>query len=331
MATGDFETRGIARRPAFELLEGYIMCSVLAALDEAGTLSTLIERGLTAAEVGGNEQLARDTLYYLVDRGVVMPDDGRYVLTHYGHELVRDKGYVLWIAGGFGEPFLRFGELVHGTHRYGHDIVRDGRIVAVSSADLGLEDLKPYVHRLLSEIDYKRVIDLGCGNARNLIGMCGLKGAEGIGVDISPEAVAEARGEVGKDGLQDRIEIHQADASDAQALPRLEEVDLLVGFFFMHEVLGKGYEAFIEFLRGVAARLPIGAHIMAAEVLPPERDRACPETFTPEFTLIHALMGQGLLSEQGWCQAFREGGFEIKKTVRPNIPGGLLLLAQRTA
>ncbi|MBC3840154.1 methyltransferase domain-containing protein [Streptacidiphilus sp. 4-A2] len=330
MAKGDFELRGMPRRPAFDLLEGYIMCSVLASLDDAGTLELLAERGITIDEVGGNHQLARDTVLYLADRGVVAPDGDRYQLTHYGKELLRDKGYIYWIAGGFGEPFWRFKELVAGTHHYGHDIVRDGRIVAISSADLGLEDIKPYVHSLLSEIDYTRAADLGCGNARNLIGICGIKGAEGVGVDISPEAVAEARQEVAKAGLEGKIQIYEADASDASALPRLEEVDLLVGFFFMHEVLGQGLDAFIEFLRGVAARLPIGAHVLAAEVLPPERDRAYPEAFTPEFTLIHALMGQGLLSEEGWCDAFRKGGFEIKKTIRPNIPGGLLLLAQRT-
>jgi SAM-dependent methyltransferase len=331
MAIGDFERRGMPRRPAFDLLEGYIMCSVLAALDDAGTLAKLADRGVTIQEVGGNAQLARDTVLYLADRGVIAPDGDRYQLTHYGRELVRDKGYILWIAGGFGEPFRRFGELVAGTHHYGTDISRDGRIVAVSSADLGMEDLRPYVHSILSEIEYKRAADLGCGNARNLIGICAIKNAEGIGVDISPAAVAEARRELEKDGLTDRIEVYEADASDAAALPRLEEVDLVVGFFFMHEVLGKGLNAFIEFLRGMAARLPIGAHVLAAEVLPPERDRACPETFTPEFTLIHALMGQGLLSEEGWCEAFRAGGFEVKRTVHPNIPGGLLLLAQRTA
>jgi SAM-dependent methyltransferase len=329
MAVGDFEKRGMPRRPAFDLLEGYVMCSVLASLDDAGTLSALAEHGLTVDEVGGNRQLARDTLLYLVDRGVVAPDGERYRLTGYGHELLHDKGFVSWIAGGFAEPFKRFKDLVAGTHHYGSDIVRDGRIVAVSSADLGMDNLRPYVHEILSGIEYKRAADLGCGNARNLIGICAIKNAEGVGVDISPEAVEQARLELAKDGLTDQIEIYEADASDAAALPRLEEVDLVVGFFFMHEVLGQGLEAFIAFLRGMAARLPAGAHVLAAEVLPPERDRAAPETFTPEFTLIHALMGQGLLSEQGWCDAFRAGGFEIEKTVRPNIPGGLLLLARR--
>ncbi len=331
MAKGDYETKGVPRRPAFDLLQGYILCSVLASLDDAGVLDTLEERGLRVEDVGGNAQLSRDTLYYLVDRGIVAPDSGLYRLTPYGTELLADRGYVYWIAGGFGEPFWRFGQLVAGTHKYGHDIVRDGRIVAVSSADLGRDDLRPYVHSVLSRIEYKKAADFGCGNARNLIGICGIKNAEGLGVDISPEAIGEARQEVEKAGLGQSITVVEADASDAAAIPELESVDLIVGFFFMHEVLEKGLEAFVAYLQGLHRRLPVGAHILAAEVTPPERDRAGAETFTPEFTLIHALMGQGLLSEEGWRDAFVRGGFEIKETIRPNIPGGLLLLAQKTA
>ncbi|MFI6461708.1 class I SAM-dependent methyltransferase [Streptomyces sp. NPDC050528] len=330
MAKGDYETKGVPRRPAFDLVQGYILCSVLAALDDAGVLQTLEEKGVRIEDVGGNGQLARDTVHYLVDRGVVVPEGDLYHLSPYGVELLRDRGYIYWIAGGFGEPFWRFGELLAGTHRYGADISRDGRIVAVSSAQLGRDDLKPYVHSVLGEIDYTKAADFGCGNARNLIGICQLKGARGLGVDISPDAIAEARREVEKTGLGDTIDVVEADASDAAAIPDLESVDLVVGFFFMHEVLEKGLDAYIDYLRVLHRRLPVGAHVLAAEVLPPERDRAGAETFTPEFTLIHALMGQGLLGENGWRDAFEQGGFTVRKTVRPNIPGGLLLLAQKT-
>lgn len=331
MAISDFSTRGMPRRPAFELLQGYVLCSVLAGLDDLGVLDTLEEKGLRIEDVGGNTQLARDTLYYLVDRGVVVPDGDVYRISHFGEELLRDRGYIFWMAGGFGEPFRRFGQLVSGTHQYGKDISRDGRIVAVSSADLGAEDIRPYLNTLLGEIEYTKAADFGCGNARNLIGICKAKGAAGLGVDISPEAIAEAKVEIAAAGMADRITVVEADASDAYAIPDLETVDLVVGFFFMHEVLGKGLDAFIDFLRGLYARLPAGAHILAAEVLPPERDRAYPEIFTPEFTLIHALMGQGLLNEEGWCDAFRTAGFEIAKTVKMNIPSGLLLLARKPA
>jgi hypothetical protein len=331
MADHDFETRGVPRRPAFDLLQGYILCSVLASLDDAGVLRTLVDKGLRVEDVGGNWQLARDTVYYLVDRGVLAPDGDTYRLTHFGAEVVRDHGYIMWIAGGFGEPFLRFGELVAGTHAYGRDISRDGRLVAVSSADLGREDLKPYVAALLKEIRFTRAADFGCGNARNLMEICQANDADGLGVDISPAAVAQARQEIDRGNRGDRITVVEADASDVSTIAGLETVDLVVGFFFMHEVLAKGLDAFIEYLRSLARRLPAGAHVLAAEVTPPDRDTACPEVFTPEFTLIHAMMGQGLLSREGWCDAFVKGGFTVRRTVRPNIPGGLLILAQKTA
>jgi SAM-dependent methyltransferase len=321
--------RGTPRRAVFDLLQGYVLCSVLASLDNAGVLVRLQDTGLRVEDVGGNRQLARDTLYYLADRGLVVPDGDLFQLTPFGEELLRDKGFILWVAGGFGLPFVRFGDLVAGTHHYGRDISRDGRLVAVSSADLGMDNLRPYVMSVLSEISVRKVADFGCGNARNLIGICRACDADGLGVDISPEAIAEANQEVDREGLGDRITLTLADASDPAAIPGLETVDLIVGFFFMHEVLGKGLDAFIEFLRGLAARLPSGAYVLAAEVEPPFRDRAAQEVFTPEFTLIHAMMGQGLLTEEGWSDAFRKGGFEIRRTVRPHIPGGLLLLAQK--
>jgi len=322
-------TRGTPRRDAYEYIQGYVLCSVIAGLDEMGVLDQLRENGLSPDQLGGNRFLAASTLRYLSDRGIVHPDGDVYRVTQYGAELLGDSGYIFWVAGGFGFPFHRFASLASGKSAYGKDVSRDGRLVAIASAELGREDLKPYVEELLTGIEFKRAADFGCGNARNLIGICRAAGAEGLGVDISPEAIAEARLEVGREGLEDRIQVVEADASDASGIPGLESVDLIVGFFFMHEVLEKGRDEFVRYLCSLADRLPDGAHVLAAEVTPPVRDRAAQEVFTPEFTLIHAMMGQGLLSEEGWCQAFREGGFAIERTVHPHIPGGLLLLARK--
>lgn len=327
--TGISGPRGVPRRQAFEFIQGYVLCSVLAALDEAGVLETLAADGITEEQIGGNPYLSRATVLYLIDRGIIRPDGGVYHSTPFGAELLRDCGYIFWVAGGFSFPFHRFGRLLAGTEAYGKEVSRDGRLVAIASAELGKGDLKPYVDEILRDIEFKRAADFGCGNARNLIGICRLADANGLGVDISPDALAEARLELDRAGLAERVQVVQADASDVPGIPGLETVDLIVGFFFMHEVLAKGRDEFVAYLRALADRLPSGAHVLAAEVTPPERDRACQETFTPEFTLIHAMMGQGLLSEQEWCEAFREGGFAIRRTVHPHIPGGLLLLAQK--
>lgn len=322
-------SRGTPRRDAYEFIQGYVLCSVIAALDEMGVLETLREKGLSPGELGGNRFLSEATLKYLSDRGIVYPDGDTYRTTQYGAELLGDSGYIFWVAGGFGFPFHRFAGLASGSAAYGKEVTRDGRLVAIASAELGREDLKPYIDSILQGIEFTKAADFGCGNARNLIGICRNAGAAGLGVDISPDAIAEARLEVDREGLADRIQLVETDASDVSGIPDLETVDLIVAFFFMHEVLEKGRDQFVRYLRSLSARLPDGAHVLAAEVTPPVRDRASQETFTPEFTLIHAMMGQGLLSEQEWCQAFREGGFAIERTVHPHIPGGLVILARK--
>jgi cyclopropane fatty-acyl-phospholipid synthase-like methyltransferase len=321
----------VRQRPAFKLLHGYILCSVLAAMEDARMLEKLQENGIRADQIGGNGMLAERTLLYLSQRGIVELVADRYQLTPFGAAVIRDRGHISWIAGGFGEPFRRFGELLRGTAKYGSDIVRDGRIVAVSSHTLGKEDLQPYVMSLLQEIPFDRVADLGCGSARFLINLCRERGTGGVGVDIDQDACKEAETELAAADLADKVTIIEADASDASAIPELASVQLVVSFFFLHEVLGKGYDALINFLRDLSAMLPAGAHVLAAELAPQADDRANEQVYAPEFSLIHALMGQDLLGEEGWSEAFAKGGFVVRRIIEPNIPRGLLILAQKVS
>jgi SAM-dependent methyltransferase len=55
------------------------------------------------------------------------------------------------------------------------------------------------------------VYDLGCGDGRILIAAARRFGARGVGVDIDPERVREARAKVAAHRLAGRIEIRQGD------------------------------------------------------------------------------------------------------------------------
>jgi SAM-dependent methyltransferase len=316
-------------RPAFDLVQAYTLCSVFASLDMSGVLERLEEKGVRAGDLGPDETLAAATLRYLAVRGIVTETDGVHTLTSVGKALYRDRGYLMWLNGGYGEPLRIFGDFATGALRYGRDLTRDGRWVAVGSALLGRQDVVPEVTQLIGRVDYRRVVDLGCGNAHFLIKLVSeADGSSGVGVDISPEACEEANLEIRAAHLEDRLEVACADAADPAAIPDLEHTELVVTFFFLHEVLGQGYDALVGYLRGLGDRLPKGAHILTAEVTPPDEDAASAEPFSPEFTLVHALMRQTLLSEAGWRQAFGDAGFEVTETLRPNMPGGLLVLAR---
>lgn len=72
---------------------------------------------------------------------------------------------------------------------------------------------QPVVDRMLEVAKIKAsdvVYDLGCGDARSLITAAERFGARGVGFDIDPRMVAEARENVRRHGVQSLVRIEQA-------------------------------------------------------------------------------------------------------------------------
>lgn len=76
---------------------------------------------------------------------------------------------------------------------------------------------------LLNLQDGEVLVDLGCGDARNLIKACSMANITGIGYEILPEAITDAKANIKKAGLENRIEIRtdnffEADISSVHVL-----------------------------------------------------------------------------------------------------------------
>ena len=322
-------------RPAFELFEGYALASVLASLEMAGVLSDLEDGGMTAAKVAdrGEDEAALLTasLRYLAHRGMVAEDDaGTFTLTEEGAAVCADRGYLVWLVGGYGEPLRRLDAFLAHGKRYGVDYPRDGRWVADGAAILGKKDVVPDAMRLLERLSFDNVLDLGCGNARFLISVCQRFGAGGIGVDLSPAACAQAEKAVAEAGLEDRITVVLGDAGDLAGIETIGDVQLVVTFFLLHEILAGGRDVLVGYLAGMSKALPPGANLLIAEVEPPTGDGGPDQPFTPEFTYVHAMMRQVLLGPDDWSAVLREGGFTVREVLRTTMPGCILLLAENT-
>ncbi len=324
-------TPGSTRAAAFEYMRGHVLCAVLAALGQIGVLDLLATRGLRPADLGANDFLATATLRYLAERGVVRVDGEVHRLTPAGRALYDDRGYLIWLSGGYGAALHGFGQLLTGEQKFGSDIDRDVRWVAVGTALASAKDLRPHVAEVVREVAFERVADIGCGNGHFLVELCRTAGVAGIGVDISPDACAEARRGVTAAELDDRVEIVQADAVDLDAVPGLEDVQLVVTFFFLHEVLEHGRAVLVEYLSGLLRRLPPGAHLLTAEICPPESGEGTLEPVTPEYALTQALMEQNLLPEREWLRVFEDAGFLITRVVRADLPGARVILARKPA
>ena len=55
------------------------------------------------------------------------------------------------------------------------------------------------------------VLDLGCGDGRLVTGAAKKYGCRGVGFDIDPERVKEARAKVIEEGVEDLVRITEAD------------------------------------------------------------------------------------------------------------------------
>lgn len=72
----------------------------------------------------------------------------------------------------------------------------------------------PVIHRMLTmaKVGPKDVVyDLGCGDGRIVIAAARDFGARAVGIDIDPQRVAEARANVKRAGVEDKVEIRQGD------------------------------------------------------------------------------------------------------------------------
>jgi SAM-dependent methyltransferase len=70
------------------------------------------------------------------------------------------------------------------------------------------------VDAMLALADVKKediVYDLGCGDGRVVVTAAKEKGSRGVGIDIDPERINEAKENAEKAGVADRVEIRQED------------------------------------------------------------------------------------------------------------------------
>lgn len=98
--------------------------------------------------------------------------------------------------------------------------VRRPDVSFVPIADDAIDDMLAMAHIGPGDL----VCELGCGDARLLVAAATRHGCRGLGVDVDPLRVAEARDNVRRAGLADRVRIEEADMFQLD----LGEVDVLL-------------------------------------------------------------------------------------------------------
>jgi ubiquinone/menaquinone biosynthesis C-methylase UbiE len=221
-----------------------------------------------------------------------------------------------YLSLGYENVLYNLEDLVRGKVKYGVDIVRDGKFVALGSGLASKHFYFPLVVEHLRKGGYKRVLDIGCGDGEFVQLVCQtLPGVSGVGFDLSPEAIAAGQQRLKSLSMNGRIALHVGDAFRiGEMRDRLKGVDAATIFLVLHEFCGgNNNERAVAFLRAFREALP-GVPFHIIETLRPtaEQMRSSPGPAI-EYFLFHDLSGQTPVCRDTWKSIFREAGFSSVK------------------
>ena len=316
-------------------LRGRFLVPVLSALAELDLLKPMQSGSfrLDDFESIPNRHVLRALIDYLESVGLLEFDNvfEAWSTTELGESMFRRAGAAL-ILESYQDYFDRLPELLTSDHA---TATCDRRKNVLGSGSLHQRKFFPPALEILSDLQPDTVIDLGCGDGTFLsLAMDRLPQANAIGVDLSEVAIAEA-----ETRLTGRpVNFTTCDASKidewSRVVPRSHR-PVVVMWFVLHEFAQKQTDIAVDFFKRLHAVMP-QCHVLLGEVVahrPNDLAAAKLDSAMPEFSLFHALSGQGLLS---WNQleelrdsipfhVAAEHRIDAIKTDHGSVPGNLIL------
>lgn len=146
------------------------------------------------------------------------------------------------------------------------------------------------VGKLLNLSPGKQVIDFGCGYGEALALWALEYGIEGVGIDIRPHACKRAEERISSLGLQGKIEIICANASEYSFTPGSYDVAACIGATFIWDGFGPTLRAMKEAIR-IDGKLAVGEAYWQSNLVPSEYARN--EAIHSEYELLQISRSEG--------------------------------------
>ena len=251
----------------------------------------------------------------LFERGYFTKEGSRFGLDSGGRFLVETDLVRGWFDLAYGyEPVLnKMEDLLRRKSTYGQEVVRDGRHVAIGSGWASMDFYFPLVAEVVRRAGYKKVLDIGCGDATFLAYLCDqIPGLQGVGVDLTPEAITAGHELLADRGLQDRISLYVGNALEIGRLKtELKGVDAAATFFVLHELCDThDNPRAVQFLSSFRETLPgVPLHVIET-IRPPAEELRRRPGMAIEYFLFHDLSLQKPIGRDAWKKAFSDAGFE---------------------
>lgn len=239
-------------------------------------------------------------LRFLVTQGLLVEEPNEtFRLTPKGTAAVSPTSLAAlrFYIGGYGHLMTQGRDLLEKKITYGREVTRDSFYVASGTKlnTASFMDMIPLA--VLAQKGVKKLADLGCGSGQFLIEW--VKGGadrSGVGIDLAPEAIEDARRNAEAQGVADRLKFHVGDAFDNEANYKyLKDVDVIFSFAMEHEGLRDGEGAVLSHIDAMAQRFPGKRYLLGEPMLHMSVADGL-------FYWIHVLSLQGIpRNVPGWC------------------------------
>ena len=261
---------------------------------ESGVLDALAAGPATASELArelhlADEKLLTALLRVAASTGLLRADGEQWRLTDHGRAAIDDdlvRATYLAFPGFHTALYRELGtQLAGGSPR--RDVIEQGELIARLSG--GFEPLVLGVlTRAVRERAPRRVLDVGCGKALELVAMLeAAPVASGVGIDVDAGAVELAGRTLAERGLTDRAEVVHTDVRAAAGLGAPFDFALLANVLYYLPMAER-----VDLLRDVAALMAPGGTLFVTTTV------AAPQFFSRHFDLLlQAQEGQMELSD----------------------------------
>lgn len=321
-----------------QAFNGYLAAQIIFALDRLGLLDALeqgpVEAARFACSNGTDARLLCELLRAAERCGYLEVRADRAILTAAGREAARMRGYFTWAVGGYARMLADTAAMVSGEHRFDRDIFRDEAMVALGSGQNDRALMSAILDDALAKLDFTLIADLGSGTAARLCRIAGARdGMRGVGLDISAAATQLAQTTIKRAKLGERVQALQTDVLDVVSRrrydPLLAEVDTVMSFFLLHDLLADPTIRPQVFPRLREALPQCGTFLLADTMLAPAHPPAAAlPVFSVGYEFVHALMGVPLHTKETYEALFAQAGLRVQEVLPFGTPHSWLYVLE---
>ncbi|MET9489685.1 hypothetical protein [Nocardia sp. NPDC006630] len=304
---GDFTIR--------DVIEGQTAGQLIVAADDWGWWTTLLGGDTIAPSTGIQQTVAHG----LVRAGFLARRGHRYHLTHTGHDVGKNRGFVRCAVRGWEPTFRRLSGAAH--DEYIPAATEPGE-VARACTDIARRrpEIFATIGASIAADTPGCTIDLGCADAGRVQALAGLAPREQfLGVDIEDEVIDAATVDVAKLGLSERITLLPGSVQPEPQLPAWlgkidrESVTTAMSFFLLHQLASDG-DGIAAVLRGWMEWFPNVRRLVIGDGYLLEAEHWTQQPwFSPTYEIYHTITGVRLWTQLEYERAFADLGWSVTR------------------